>query len=224
MAETINWLLLQLADSAFPAGGFAHSAGLEAALQLGEVQRTPESIEAWCRELVQTTGTASLPFVNSAMRAPERFAEWDRLNDAFLSNHVARAASRVQGRAFFSTCCQSFPGGELTALRERVRSERLTQHFAPVFGVVCAHLRISLEHARQVFMYLAVRGALSAGVRLNALGPCAAQQLQVFLAFDMDRVLDETAHLDAHSATQSAPLLELFQMHHDRLYSRLFQS
>jgi urease accessory protein len=69
-----------------------------------------------------------------------------------------------------------------------------------------------------------VRGALSVAVRLNALGPAAAQRLQMLLALDMDRALDETAHLEAADVAQSAPLLELFQMHHDRLYSRLFQS
>src|SRR5450432_522762 len=33
-----DWLLWQLADSAFPTGGFAHSGGLEAAWQHGEIR------------------------------------------------------------------------------------------------------------------------------------------------------------------------------------------
>ena len=39
---------MQLADSAFPAGGFAHSSGLEAASQLGQL---PEAgVEEFVRE------------------------------------------------------------------------------------------------------------------------------------------------------------------------------
>jgi urease accessory protein len=37
-----DWLLWQLADSAFPTGGFAHSGGLEAAWQHGEIRNSAE--------------------------------------------------------------------------------------------------------------------------------------------------------------------------------------
>ncbi|HZH77778.1 MAG TPA: urease accessory protein UreF, partial [Archangium sp.] len=45
------WRVLQLADSAFPTGGFAHSGGLEAAVQQGEV-RGREGLERFVRELL----------------------------------------------------------------------------------------------------------------------------------------------------------------------------
>ena len=41
-----DYLIWQLCDSAFPTGGFAHSSGLEAAWQQGEVG-TPGDLYAW---------------------------------------------------------------------------------------------------------------------------------------------------------------------------------
>lgn len=219
-----SWLVLQLADSGFPVGGFAHSAGLEAAIQLGEAGSTRESLGWFCAELAHQTAYAGLPFVNSAYGDPTRWAELDERLNAFLSNHVANRASRVQGRAFLATCCRAFELPELGALKQRARSQKLASHFAPIFGVCCRALGMSLTDTRQLFLFLTIRGVLSAAVRLNAIGAYDAQQIQLELSPEMDRALDETAHLDANDAQQTAPLLELFQMSHDRLYSRLFQS
>src|SRR5258706_16023423 len=93
-------LLWQLADSAFPTGGFAHSAGLEAAWQHGEVRNRGELV-SFIEAGLQQLGQAALPFVTAAFDAPEKLAEFDQLCDAFTTNHVTNRASRAQGRAFF---------------------------------------------------------------------------------------------------------------------------
>ena len=54
-----SWLVLQLADSAFPTGGFAHSASLEAHVQAGELP----SLVQFCREQIDQLAHGSLPWL-----------------------------------------------------------------------------------------------------------------------------------------------------------------
>ena len=53
-----DWLIWQMVDTAFPSGGFAHSAGLEAAVQWGELQPAGR-LDLFLREslLVNLLGT-----------------------------------------------------------------------------------------------------------------------------------------------------------------------
>ena len=96
-----DFLIWQLVDSAFPTGGFAHSSGLEAAWQHGEVRGRTELV-SFIEASLDQLGHAGLPFVLAAFDAPEKLAEFDALCDAFTTNHVANRASRAQGRAFLA--------------------------------------------------------------------------------------------------------------------------
>src|SRR5512141_1078646 len=102
------WTLLQLADSAFPAGSFAHSAGLEATAQAGEV-RGPDGVRRFARDAIWQAGFGALPLVRAAFGELAALPSLDARADAFLANHVANRASRTQGRAFLSTAARVFP-------------------------------------------------------------------------------------------------------------------
>ncbi|MFP2912429.1 urease accessory protein UreF, partial [Pyxidicoccus sp. 3LFB2] len=60
-----SWRVLQLADSGFPTGGFAHSGGLEAAVQAGEVRGASE-LRRFVRELLWQAGHGALPLLGAA--------------------------------------------------------------------------------------------------------------------------------------------------------------
>ena len=55
-----DWLTWQIVDSAFPTGVFAHSWGLEAAWQQGEVNDLV-ALRAFLEASIQQAGYASLP-------------------------------------------------------------------------------------------------------------------------------------------------------------------
>lgn len=214
-----DWLLWQLADSAFPTGSFAHSGGLEAAWQHGEVQNSSD-LASFLEASLEQLGNGSLPFVTAAYDEPDDSGELDRLCDCFLTSHVANRASRLQGRSFLASSGKIFPSREIA----RTARNFPLGHFSPVFGAVTRALGVSRSGATRLFFFQHLRGLVAGAVRLGIAGPMEAQALQQRLAPRAQAILAECENLGVADIAQTAPLLELWQGTHDRLYSRLFQS
>ena len=216
-----NLLIWQLADSAFPTGAFAHSWGLEAAWQSGEVPDL-RALRQFVLDALEQGGRSVLPLLNAAHGDRARFRELDEIADLFLTNPVANRASRAQGRAFSTTCSRVWPSPAVSAVDLLVRQG--AGHAGPATGAMLAALEVPAESARLLCLYGTVRGVLAAAVRLGIAGSYDAQRLQHDMTAAMLAVADRSRALDERDLAQTAPLVDLLQAAHDRLYSRLFQS
>ncbi len=216
----VPWIVLQLADSAFPIGGFAHSGGIEALVAARELG----SLEAFCRQLIDQQAHGALPLVGAVWDAPARLAELDARSRAILWSHVAARASRAQGRALLDVAARASGEPALVDARERCVRGELDGHLAPAFGFVTRALGVAREDALAGLLHVALRGALSAAVRLGVAGPTEAQAMHLRLHPALEAAHARSAALGVDDIAQTAPLIELFQTTHDQLYSRLFQS
>ena len=216
-----EWLTWQIVDSAFPTGVFAHSWGLEAAWQQGEVNDL-DALRIFLEASIQQAGHASLPLVNDAYRSPDQLEALDALADAFLLNAVANRASRIQGRTLLGTAGRIWPSPVLAALQ--ARADATCAHVAPVAGATFRAIGLPLPTVQRVVLYGAARGVLSAAVRLGIAGSFEAQRMQYECSPWLERIADRCGSLSIDGLAQTAPVLDLLQAGHDRLYSRLFQS
>ena len=209
----MNFLLLQLADGSFPSGGFAHSAGLEAAVVLGRLDDVGPFLDASLRQ----TARAAAPFVRAARAAPADFALLDDAYDATLPMLGPNHASRAQGRALLGAAGRIW---ELPTLQETARAG--TAHHAPVFGAIFGTLGVAEDEAVGAWLHGTARSIVSAAVRLGVLGPLEAQRVLADRAPLLDALL-VTRH-GIEDAAHTAPLIEMYGALHERLDGRMFQS
>ena len=222
MTVSNRWLLLQLADGTFPSGGFAHSAGLEAATVLGALDaiRDEGAVARFLDASLRQAGRAALPFVRAAAAAPSRLEELDEAFDAMVPMLAPNRASRAQGRALASAASRVWEA--LARIAEHARGG--PAHHAPIFGAVFGALGVGGDETLEAYLHGATRGILSAAVRLGLLGPLEAQRLHASRASLLGEVLERARRIEPEVAAQTAPVIEIFAALHERLDGRMFQS
>ena len=184
--------------------------------------RDAVALERFLSAAVQQTGYGTLPLLGGAYRDPEQWPAHDELAEAFLLNPVSNRASRVQGRTLAATAARVWPSRAMCEIQARVEGGHA--HVAPLSGLVFRALGLPCDTAKAVTLFGTARGVLSAAVRLGIVGSYQAQQLQHEVGPWLDTILVRCRELIPTDVCQTAPILDMLQAGHDRLYSRLFQS
>lgn len=214
-------------DSILPTGGFAHSFGLEAAMQ-ARIVTNLDNLREFIIRLLENTGSLLLPFVYSAIISPnpQTWYKLDKMLDAMLTNEVGRKASIAQGSALLRVASSVF--SEIPSLKMMrdacLRGGIVSFHHAPIFGLVCGLLGFERETSQRAYMFITIRDVISAATRLNLIGPLGAAVLQHEIAFVAEDLLKKWMNREAEDACQTAPLLDIVQGCHSYLFSRLFCS
>jgi urease accessory protein len=205
--------VLQIADSAFPSGSYAHSMGLEALYARGEVE-----LEAHLRfGLSNGLARVELPMIREAfcLDHPAGLVELDELMDVLLPVSEFRTASRSIGRSFLRAA---------TDVRRVAAADVGVEHHAVVFGAVLHDWRLDLQDGQMVYAWQAMRQQLSAAQRLGKIGQTAMQDLLDRLKPAVLTAVETSDSVSREGAGGFAPWLDLAGMAHEQQFARMFSS
>jgi len=213
--------LLQLADSTFPTGGYAFSSGLESAWHagcLGDVG----GFESWLDSTCIGFAGWELPFVSCIWgRELSESARMFRIYDAQAMPSTARAASTRLGGTWARVVSSLRP--EAAVWSADLRERALPTHQVPVMASALALFSVDLHQTRLFSLWMFLRDQISSAVRLGILGPMEAASIHHRRLPGLETLALASPHR-IEDARRSAPLWDLAQGLHERLYSRLFQS
>jgi urease accessory protein len=218
--------ILQLMDSLFPVGAFAYSDGLESAAA-GKLVHDASSLAGWLDHFIDAVfvpceGLALL----KCMRAAEQ-KDWGTIRSideeltALKPAAATRAGSRSVGKRLLTTY-GAIAGRDIPFLSS---GTTLPHCNAPVaYALALSHRGVGCGDALVAFGYVRLAGIVSAALRLVALGQ---QQGQALLTRAIDHLLpaaERVLRMEDEPLRSFGPHLDIQQMNHRYLYSRLFRS
>jgi urease accessory protein len=231
---TVTPGILLLADSRLPAGGHAHSGGLETAAAAGSVTGL-DGLEAFLRGRLATAGLVSAGLAAAACQlarsvAAGEKARWEELlaeAAARTPSPAQRRASCAQGRALLRAGHAAWPGPALDSLRS---AAGVAGGYHPVVLGACAGAAGGQPaDAAVVAATASVTGPASAAVRLLGLDPLAVHGLLAGLAETIAAVAGSAAAAAdagdwAALPAASSPGLDLLAERHAQEEVALFAS
>jgi urease accessory protein len=220
----MNAAALLLADSRFPAGGYAHSLGLEQAVAEGLVA---DGVAAFIAARLRLVAGPDAALSVVALRAADDAGSLAQLDDehaARCPSPVLRDVARRLGAQLLRSAATAWPGAPAI---ERYRNASTTTPRPVALGVVGAAAGLDAVALATVALYDDAATVASAALKLLALDPAQTAHWLAQLAPEISATARDVAGGERPPAAQpppAAPGLELAAARHAGRTERLFAS
>ncbi len=221
--------LMQLSDSFFPTGSFTLSHGLEFLVQNKQIT-SAEELQIFLQLLLRNKiGTCDLvALIHSYQGSKSNDLAAVKLADTRLFAQTLIAKNRItqrnSGRALLMIAHSTWQNQQLEILSQDVANNQFNCLHPVVFGVVAQVAGINEQDAVLSFLHTFTTGLLGAAIRLGVIGHLQAQQLLLNLASDIQLTYQQAQSMNLDQMWSCTPAIDLAQMAHHKLNTRLFAS
>jgi urease accessory protein len=219
--------MLQLADSFFPAGTYTMSNGLEALFKQKKLDAggLAKLIKTYMERQIGPADVAALGGAHERASAGDLagvLAVDSALYSMKLVEEVRSALAR-SGAQTVRTVAAFLPESKVLAGYESaIKQGRATGVYPVALAVVCAEAGIPKQKAGTMMLYSFCVGMAGAALRLGAIDHVAAQKILHELKPAIAGVVEENIGRPASELWQFAPGIDVWQVAHERLDSKMF--
>ena len=230
----LAWLpaLLQITDSAYPIGGFAHSGGLEGMVALEYVRQAEDLRKFLHHEVAETLACVELPLLHRAWLAAleenvPRLQELDALSEAVRFAAEQRQASRRLGCQRMALCLK-LQVPQLTVAQQTWFSD-LSQtlphkHLSVIIGAEAALLNIPVDAAMLALAHQTVMMVTQAAMKIMRIGQNSVQTMVAGMTTRYPGLIAHAKRLDLADLGTCLPQLDLATAWHETAPARMFLS
>lgn len=229
--NTNSWFLhlIQIHETAFPIGNFAHSFGMETYIQNDDI-RTADDLRKFCdMYLRHNLASTDAIIVQEAYRLAKEndiqgLIKLENICHAIKLSPETKEGSAMIGRQFLQTVRPLNDGQLLTLWHEKLKNKEVKGHYPVVYGIYTAMLGIDLKMSLETFLYSSITSLVQNGVRAIPLGQNGGVQTTFSLLPAIHETASHVMTLNLDDLDNNSIGLEIGSMQHEFLHSRLFIS
>jgi len=218
--------LFQLVDSSLPIGGFVYSMGMESAIK-SKLLQNEEDLKGYLIAYSDQLISFEFPFLEAGFNTvnnPEKWHELTTTYKAMLMNPNLEKSALVLGKNWSRLLFSLYKNDEIRNLEKQFKTQKTPLYYTIIFGMFMSVLKITITEARSMFLYAAIRDQITALTRLGIVGPMGGQGLLTYVLEQTNPKNDSYKTISYKKATKSAYIMEITQLNHHKIYSKLFQN
>ena len=220
--------VMQLSDSFFPTGIFATSNGLEFLFTEKKIQGMTDLIEMIRINIIQQIGPSDCVALANAFDSAnkqdfDKVVEADSMVFATKSIKEIRSAS-VRSGVQLIKCVSEFVKDDkiLNQYKKNVIKNKAHGVFPVSFAVCCNALKIKKEKSMAMMLYGFTVGIVGAALRLGLIQHFEGQKIIHSIKPIISQTIKEYSNKSLSEMWQFAPQVDISQMSHEKMDSKMF--